>query len=500
MISKETARKVLRRLLVAALVLVAIVAAWAIVSVRTDRPVTYDAVEEHFKYGSIGSEPGVSLLSPVGGVLPPYWVFKALPSICSDKLPRGYATFGFIVEPGHDLPIGVARRRRLGIDQVGLNCAACHAGTVRDAPGAQPRIVLGMPSQQLDLQAFVQFVLDCTLDNRLTADAVRGRLPRQDGPFLFERLLLRAGLIDRLKLQTLALKNRIAPALAPSVPRWGRGRVDTFNPYKAIQFNWDLDKLPLSELTSSSDFPSLWNQKPREGMHLHWDGNNDSVDERNLSAALGAGVTPATVDHAGIKRVRDWIWTMPPPKYPYPVDAALASQGATLYQQHCTACHADHRFRDGVVSGARVGQVEPIDRIGTDPHRLDSYTFAFASNQYALYPATSHRFSHFRKTNGYANHPLDGIWLRGPYLHNGSVPTLRDLLDEPGLRPTVFYRGYDVFDLVKVGFISDVPSADGMFFTRFDTTLPGNGNGGHVYGTKLSDAEKRAIVEYMKTF
>jgi hypothetical protein len=499
-ISRERIRTLVRRLVVAALVVAGIIAAWALVSVRMDRPQTYEAIEEHFKYGSIGSEPGVSLLAPVGGVLPPYWVLRALPSICSDKLPKGYATFGFIVEPGHDLPIGVARRRRLGIDQVGLNCAACHTGTVRDAPGAQPRIVLGMPSQQLDLQAFVQFVLDCTLDNRLTAEAVRGRLPSQDGPPLFERLLLRFGLIDRLKLQTLALRNRIAPALAPSVPAWGRGRVDTFNPYKAVQFNWDLNKLPHSELTSSSDFPSLWNQKPREGMHLHWDGNNDSVDERNLSAALGAGVTPVTVDHAGIKRVRDWIWTLPPPKYPYPVDQALASQGATLYQQNCAACHADHRFRDGVISGARVGQVEPIERIGTDPHRLDSYTFEFATNQYALYPGTEYRFSRFRKTNGYANHPLDGIWLRGPFLHNGSVPTLRDLLDDPALRPAAFYRGYDVFDQMKVGFVSNVPSADGMVFTRFDTALPGNGNGGHVYGTKLSDADKRAIVEYLKTF
>ena len=88
--------------------------------------------------------------------------------ICPDKLPGGFASVGFIVEPGHDLPIGVSRRRRLGIDQVGLNCATCHTGTVRDSPDAAPRIVLGMPSHQLDLQSFVEFVLDCTLDNRLT--------------------------------------------------------------------------------------------------------------------------------------------------------------------------------------------------------------------------------------------------------------------------------------------------------------------------------------------
>ncbi len=73
-----------------------------------------------------------------------------------------------------------------------------------------------------------------------------------------------------------------------------------------------------------------------------------------------------------------------------------------------------------------------IGAIGTDRHRLDSYTTTFALNQYGLYPDSPYRFTHFRKTNGYANQPLDGIWVRGPYLHNGSVPTLRDLLERPG--------------------------------------------------------------------
>lgn len=59
-------------------------------------------------------------LSPIGGVLPPYWVFTALPSICRDRLPNGYAAFGFITEPGHDLPIGISRRRRFGVDHVGF--------------------------------------------------------------------------------------------------------------------------------------------------------------------------------------------------------------------------------------------------------------------------------------------------------------------------------------------------------------------------------------------
>ena len=486
--------------LLAAVVLSAGLGVWVMVSLNVDRPMAYDDIQEHFKYGSIGSEPGISLLSPVGGALPPFWVLSALPAICPDKAPNGYAGFGMIVEPGHDRPIGISRRRRLGLDHAGLNCAVCHTGTVRDPAGGPPRIVLGMPAHQLDLQAFVQFVTDCTLDDRVTADAIRSHLPSSGGPSLFERALLRVGLTSRLKTQTRNLRNRIAPILADGVPRWGRGRVDTFNPYKAVQFNWDLRKLPPDELIGATDFPSLWNQQPREGMHLHWDGDNDSVDERNLSAALGAGVTPVTVDHDSLKRVRDWIWTLPPPKYPYAVDQAVAARGAALYQQHCAECHADHRFRDGVTAGSRVGLVEPIGKIGTDRHRLDAYTFVFAANQLGLYPDSPYRFSHFRKTNGYANHPLDGIWLRGPYLHNGAVPTLRDLLDPPDQRPTAFYRGNDVFDQRRVGFVSDVPGTGGRSFTRYDTRVPGNGNGGHLYGTTLSDDGKWAIVEYLKTF
>ena len=99
---------------------------------------------------------------------------------------------------------------------------------------------------------------------------------------------------------------------------------------------------------------------------------------------------------------------------------------------------------------------------------------------------------------GTIRQPLDGIWLRAPYLHNGSVPTLRDLLDPPEARPQVFYRGDDLYDQAKVGFRSDVAEENGHHYFRFDTALPGNGNRGHDYGTKLPASDKDAIVEYMK--
>jgi mono/diheme cytochrome c family protein len=236
-------------------------------------------------------------------------------------------------------------------------------------------------------------------------------------------------------------------------------------------------------------------------MWLHWDGNNNSVEERNRSAAFGTGAIPPTLDRASMKRMEEWLRDAAPPKYPYPIDTALAQRGAPIYREYCAACHGESGTN---FAGQSVGQVTPIELIGTDRHRLDSYSAELAANQNLLYAAfPDERFKHFRKTHGYANQPLDGVWLRAPYLHNGSVPTLRQLLSPSKKRPTYFYRGYDVYDPVNVGFVSDVPSEGPRKFFAFDTTLPGNGHSGHegrAYGTELSDSDKNALIELLKTF
>lgn len=488
------------RWLVALVVVIA--AVWLIVRFNADRPVDYADDVDHFKWGSIGAEPGGSVLLPVGGMLPPEPIFEVLPEICPEMLPGdGWASLGFLFEEGHAMPIGVSQRFRLGLDQVGLNCAGCHTGTVRETPESEPEIIVGMPANQLLLQDFFRFILDCTLDARFTADNVIGRIEEMDDGFgWFDRILYRVAVIPQTREKILQIQSSQKLLMSDQVTDWGRGRVDTFNPYKGLQFNWQLERLPPSEIIAASDFPSLWNQAPRDGMHLHWDGDNSSLLERNLSASLGAGVTPVTVDHERLTRVREWVETLPPPPYPFAIDRALAERGQEVYRAECLDCHADHRFKDGVVEGEKVGTVEPIGSVGTDPYRLSSYTAVFAANQWTLYPDSEFRFTHFRKTGGYANQPLDGIWARAPYLHNGSVPTLRDLLEPPESRPAVFYRGYDVYDQQKVGFVSDVASENGVRYFLLDTSRPANGNGGHLWGTELPPEDKDAIVEYMKTF
>ena len=217
-------------------------------------------------------------------------------------------------------------------------------------------------------------------------------------------------------------------------PPQGPGRVDTFNPYKRM-FGFDLKA---DTTVGTADLPPICNQRPRQGLWLHWDGNNDRVEERNKSAAIGAGATPESLDLASLDRIEQWALDLPPPPFPRRSRRrARAANGRAGLRDGVRACHD--------FGAARVGQVTPVAEIGTDPERLHSFTAELAARMNTLGDRQPWKFSHFRKTDGYANMPLDGVWLRAPYLHNGSVPTLRALLF-PEERPAVFYRGYDVYD------------------------------------------------------
>jgi hypothetical protein len=512
-----------RRWKIALLSLTAVVlllAFYLAVRFTSDRPVDYADDVLHFKYGSTGGE-------KMNGI--PYWFWVSLPELFPEYLPdkqpgRGYSSFGMIYEKGkdptYDLPVGVSMRNYRGIDLVYLNCASCHTGTVRDAPGSDPRVVAGMPAQSFDLGAWGRFLTSIPMDQKFTGQRLldqiekmqedpRRRVPKPD---LIDRLIFRYFAVDLMRERLLILRQRLAFIDNSS---WGPGRVDTFNAPKAL-LNFPMEHVDPKELIGNADFPSIWNQEGRKGMQLHWDGNNTSVDERNLSAAFGTGAYPPNLDVTRVLRTAKWLETAQPMPYPYPIDAALASKGAPIYQQYCAGCHGTREapFRHNPpLKGEDVGTVVPIQKIGTDRHRLDSYTWLLAVNQSTLYAGYEkdwgfdepypQRFSHFRKTMGYANSPLDGIWLRAPYLHNGSVPNLRELLEPAAVRSKFFYRGYDVYDPENVGFVSNVAERDGRHFFPFDTEKDGNHNYGHEgreYGTNLSAEEKRALLEYLKTF
>lgn len=494
-----------------------------------DRPVDYTDNAMFFERGSTGGE-------KIDGI--PYWIWVALPELFPEYLPdkkpgHGYSVFGMIYEehddPRYALPLGMSRRNVSGLDLVYLNCAACHTGTVRDAPGAKQRWIAGMPAHQFNLGAWGKFLTTIPKDQKFTPQRILDQIDAmQDDshrlvpkPDFIDRMILRYYAVYLMRDKLLVLGQRLSFI---DNSTWGPGRVDTFNAPKAL-LNFPMEHADPKELMGNCDFPSVWNQGPRKGMQLHWDGNNTSVDERNLSAAFGTGAYPPVLDTERILRMARFLETAEPPAYPYPIDKPLAERGRPIYERYCAHCHGTPQppFRNKVPAQGEcddqksdaecVGTVDPIEKIGTDPSRLDSYTWLLAVNQSTLYAGYEkdwgfdenypQRFHLFRKTHGYANMPLDGIWLRAPYLHNGSVPNLRELLEPSSARTKLFYRGNNVFDSQNVGFVSNVEEQGGREFYRFDTSQRGNGNQGHegqAYGTQLPADEKRALIEYLKTF
>ena len=468
--------------------------------VKSTYVIAYDDPEEHFKYGSIGSEPVTGL---------PVDVLNAIPYIYKDRLGgAGYAAFGMNTEPGQPLPIGFSRRVVTGVELAWLNCAACHVGTYTLPGSDEVKYIPGGASNDLKLYDLIVFFSDIGVDPGFTADAVIAAVNTDEVPghlnFL-ERQFYRYVIHPRVKAGLLALSDELK--FVRRQEPYGPGRVDTFNTYKVLQFNFDMGPDAISDLAlnGSTDYPSIWMQGPRAGMNLHWDGNNNSVTERNFSAALGAGVSPVSVDVESLARVREWIDTLPAPEFPGKIDKDLAAKGEPLYVQYCASCHGMRPLGEKTEYDYSrnkypdLGTVVPLADIGTDRGRWESYDQEFAAAQNTLYAGYPWQFKHFKKTSGYANHPLDGIWARSPYLHNGSVPTLRDLMNPSAERPGTWYRGSRILDLDNVGYRSDA-NAGGTFI--YDTSVLGNSNAGHEgakYGTELPDAAKDAIVEYMKT-
>jgi cytochrome c5 len=429
---------------------------------------------EHFKYGSVGieSEEGI-----------PYWIWQVLPRMFPDKLPGGYASLGFLWEPGRELPIGFSKKNVLGSARVAVNCAFCHTATYRTSSSAPRIIVPGGATTLLAAQAFSRFLETAAADPRFNSGDMLAEIGKIGQLSWTESVSYRLLLIPgtRRALQ----RHQKEFAWMNERPDWGRGRIDPLNPFKYRQL-----RQPVDETIGHSDMTPLWGLPLRDGRALHWDGLNPSFKEVLVSSAIGNGASAKSVDLESLDRVGQFLRDLKPPAYPFPVDRALADRGAKVFSTECAACHAP--------DGARMGRVIPAAEVGTDRHRVDTWTANAAAAFNAFAAGAPWQFKSFRKTDGYVAMPLMGVWLNAPYLHNGSVPTLTDLLEPVERRPQRFYRGYDVYDPLRVGFVAqgDAAVREGEMF---DTTRRGSANVGHPYGTALAPDLKSALVEYLKT-
>ncbi len=464
--------KVLTTLLLVILLIAGGVGYFAWYNFKREVPIVYKNVEDHFKYGSINS----------GGV--PYFIWEVLPEIFSEHLPGpgGYRSLGFIWEEGKEMPIGVSKTI-VGFPRQGSTCALCHSTTYRKSADDTPTLVLGAPTQTFDSVANIRFLAACGNDPRFTSDYLLPAIEAKHDLTWSDKLLYRHLIIPQTQKALIGLG--MGFAWTNSRPDPGPGRIPSFNPVKFLNFG-----LPLDDTIDNVDDPPLWNMKEHYGFDYHWDGLETDLTETSIMGALAAGTEPDNLPLKDLQRVEDFIRTVPAPAYPFEIDNSLAASGKPIFDNNCASCHA--------FGGDRTGKVISVEEVGTDRHRIDMWTEAAVDKYKAVGDGYPWDLTHVYKRDGYVSVPLDGIWLRAPYLHNGSVPSLKDLLEVPENRTKVFYRGYDVYNPEKVGFVSQGTTAEVEGF-KYDTALDGNSNQGHLYGTELSSEDKQALVEYLKT-
>jgi len=440
----------------------------------------YEELAEQFKYGAIGN---------LGATGLPLRIWSVLPELCPKALPRpgGYEVFGFHLEDGREVPVGIARGR-IGFERVAINCAACHTASVRFAGDERPRLYPGGASATLDIQRYQRFLSDCAEDPAFAPEPLLALIGERYEIDWIDRLLLRFLIVPRTR-EALVQRGRDF-AWTRDRPDWGPGRIDPFNPVK-----FGMLGLPVDGTIGNSDMQPAWGLDRREalrpGAPLHWDGLNSSIREVVVSSALGDEAVAGELDWAVVDRIEAFVRRTQAPGFPLPLDAALVARGAAVFAERCAACHGE--------SGERVLTVIPVEEVGTDPHRLEMWSDAARDAYLAYDQGYDWGFAAFRNVEGYVAEPHDGVWLRAPYLHNGSVPTLEALLAPPAERPAAFVRGLDLYEPERGGFAAPAcePGAHQGPGFCYDTREPGNASAGHLYGTDLAEADKRALVAYL---
>ena len=244
-----------------------------------------------------------------------------------------------------------------------------------------------------------------------------------------------------------------------------------------------------------TDTPPLWNVGKKSS--LYYTGTGRGSMSKLLLQASVLGVPDSTHTRKSERAFRDvyaYLSQLEPPAYPGPIDEPLARKGEALFTDKCAGCHGTYGETETYPNKVINVNVVKTDRLYADYIAQSNIVDWYNRSWFA----TSEPKSSFEPSHGYVAPPLDGIWASAPYLHNGSVPTVYELL-KSDVRPARWTRDgkSTSYDHQKLGWQYD-PEPKHQRWT-FDTSLPGYGNGGHTFGDKFTEEERWAVVEYLKT-
>lgn len=256
------------------------------------------------------------------------------------------------------------------------------------------------------------------------------------------------------------------------------------------------------------DIPAWWRMKKKSAMFANMAiGGDWSVWALNEAYGCVDSVGEVERVHEMGPDIRAYLQTLEPPPYPKPLDAALVAEGKGIFEATCSRCHGTYG-EDWTYPSVVV----PLDVIGTDPAmaNMDGLWNEAWDKLLEPSPWSDGGRVHWHAYNGYVAPPLDGVWITGPYLHNGSVPTVEAVLDSKR-RPTYWRRKIEAhdtkyFDFQALGWQVDeldhgkagAATAEEALYI-YDTTQPYYDNHGHTFGDALTDAQRKAVIEYLKT-
>jgi len=375
-----------------------------------------------------------------------------------------FSYYGLMPDPedqsGQQPALGYAARND---GQWVMTCLACHAGKVAG------RVVPGLPNSHFALQTLTEDVR-----------AVKLRLKKP---------------LAHLELASLSLPlsqtNGTTNAVIFGV---------VLGTYRLPDMSVDLKRILPPLVHHDVDPPPFWNVRKKTSLYA--DGFAPKTHRPLMQFMLVPSNSRETVYgwEDDFRAILSWIESVPVPKYDGPIDATLAARGRSVFDANCARCHGTYG-----PAGRYEQQTIPLSEVRTDPVRFESLTREHRRWMQAGWMSRYGEDPVELDPVGYVAPPLDGVWASGPYFHNGSVPTLWHVL-HPAERPKVWKRTEDGYDHVRVGLeietFDAVPEDVRHPAHRrryFDTTLPGKSAAGHDFPDALTNDEKQAVLEYLKT-